>query len=265
MIILMFWKLSFCFIDLNCSWFFSERTVSRPSCLWFPKTVHSLLNVEFLPKILKTIQAVDMRPHSSLNNRTRNFSCDSATLILGADNAAGQATYCRKTSGFPKHSKCTPYSPLLSPCIHHYYPLPFTPSSPSSSCSWHSFFLEQKNMSINRPLSLRSTPLMLQLLESERSDIFEKTWRYRKDTCQGVGISSVSDSPDSIPIVLINTLSFLGNLSATVCHSTARRGSASESTLASWGRVPCCNRIGWLSALNSNSRVRNSILWLWLT
>lgn len=144
MIILMFWKLSFCFIDLNCSWFFSERTVSRPSCLWFPKTVHSLLNVEFLPKILKTIQAVDMRPHSSLNNRTRNFSCDSATLILGADNAAGQATYCRKTSGFPKHSKCTPYSPLLSPCIHHYYPLPFTPSSPSSSCSWHSFFWSRK-------------------------------------------------------------------------------------------------------------------------
>lgn len=82
----------------------------------------------------------------------------------------------------------------LAPCIHHYYPLlPFTPFSPPAAVGI--LFFWSINMSINQPFSLRSTPLMLQLLESERSDIFEKTWRYRKDTCQAVGISSVSDSP----------------------------------------------------------------------
>jgi len=72
------------------------------------------VNVEFLPKILKTVQAVDMRPHSSLNNRTRNFSCWTSNIL-------------QENKWFSKAFQVHPvftititlYSPLLSIMYYH--------------------------------------------------------------------------------------------------------------------------------------------------
>ena len=142
----------------------------------YPKRVHSLLNVEFLPKILKTVQAVDMRRHSSLNNRTRNFSCDSATLILGAGQCRWTSNILQENKWFSKAFQVHPVFTILQPVTIHYYPLlhhSLLLHHPPAAVGI--LFFWSINMSINRPFSLRSTPLMLQLLESERSDIFSNT------------------------------------------------------------------------------------------